>query len=287
MRLFVRRIRTSCTRAFKGYGETGPDREKKGLDLILQAEGGIMSVTGPEGGSPVKAGQAICDLTAGIYAALGIMTRLREVARGKGGGKLDVSLFDAIVSIMNEYLTSYSIDGRVPGPQGTTHQTIVPYQLFETKDGYIVTGVPTDDRWDEFVDTVGCESVRDYATNKARVEHEAAVVGAIQSQLDEETTTYWLESLIEAGFPAGPVNTVADVVEHDQAAARNLVIDHDDPDAGTIILPGHPIRFPNFSTEIHSPAPRLGADTEAVFEDVALDQTVLDEWRTGGAFGDG
>ena len=139
----------------KGYGETGPAREKKGLDMILQAEGGIMSVTGPESGSPVKVGQAIGDLTAGMQAAIGVLAKLQERGRidGVGGepidtaeggadtgafvGKFDVGLFDAIVSLMNEYLTFYSMNGEVPSPQGVTHQSMVPYQLFETADGHV------------------------------------------------------------------------------------------------------------------------------------------------------
>jgi crotonobetainyl-CoA:carnitine CoA-transferase CaiB-like acyl-CoA transferase len=271
--------------SIKGYGETGPQKEKKGLDLVLQAEGGIMSVTGPEGEGSVKVGQAIGDLTAGMFATIGILARLREVAGGKNGGKLDVGLFDAVVSMMNEYLTFYSLDGQVPGPQGSSLQSIVPYQLFETGDGHLVTGVPSDERWEDFVDAVGCESVRHYDTNDERARHETEVIDAIQKQMSSEPTEYWLRVLAEAGFPVGPLNDVEDVVHHDQAAARGLAVGHDDPDAGEVILPGHPIHFPDFSTEIRSPAPRLGEHTEAVFESVAGGQRTLDEWAEDGAFG--
>lgn len=275
----------------KGYGKTGPLKEKNGMDLVLQAEGGLMSVTGPEDGDPVKVGQAIGDLTAGMYAAIGILARLHAVDEGGeaeavAGGQFDVGLYDSVVSVMNEYLTFHSLDGRVPGPQGTSHQSLVPYQLFETADGYVVTAVPSDDRWDDFVDVVGCDSIRHHDTNEKRVEHEADVVDAIHSKLEEKSTEYWLEALGTAGFPVGPLNDVADVVDHEQAAARGLVPTYDDPDAGEVILPGHPIHFPDFEPEIRSPPPRLGEHTKAVFEDIAPDQTTLDRWADAGAFGE-
>lgn len=294
--------------SIKGYGETGPRKEQAGLDLILQAEGGIMSVTGPEGGEPVKVGQAIGDLTTGMFTAIGILARLYE--RGAAGGasadaggadaesadadepagsfngKFDVGLFDSIVTLMNEYLTSYSMDGSVPGPQGTSHQTLVPYQRFETADGALVTGVPSDDRWDDFVELVGREELAEYPTNDDRFEHADAVVEIIQEEFATEPTEYWLDRLIDYGFPCGPINDVEDVVNYDQTRARDLVVEHDDPDWGECLLPGHPINFPEHDDVVRSPAPRLGEHTESVFADVAGDQTTLDEWREGGAFGD-
>ncbi|TKX78619.1 CoA transferase [Halorubrum sp. SD626R] len=277
--------------SIKGYGETGPRKKQAGLDLILQAEGGIMSVTGPEGGEPVKVGQAIGDLTTGMFTAIGLLARLYE--RGHLGdgddesfnGKFDVGLFDSIVTLMNEYLTSYSMDGSVPGPQGTSHQTLVPYQRFETADGALVTGVPSDDRWDDFVELVGREELAEYPTNDDRFEHADTVVGIIEEEFETESTEYWLDRLIEYGFPCGPINDVEDVVNYDQTRARNLVVEHDDPDWGECLLPGHPINFPDHDDIVRSPAPRLGEHTESVFAEVAGDQTTLDEWRDEGAFG--
>ncbi|WP_129115487.1 CaiB/BaiF CoA transferase family protein [Halegenticoccus tardaugens] len=283
--------------SIKGYGETGPLREKPGLDLILQAEGGIMSVTGPEGGDPVKVGQAIGDLTTGMFAAIAILARLYERGRvdstdpadstdSRGfTGKFDVGLFDSIVVLMNEYLTNYSMTGEVPGPQGTTHQTLVPYQVFETADGYVVTGVPSDDRWDDFVDVLDREELREYPTNDDRQANQEAVTGIIQEEFEGRSTDYWLDLLTEHGFPNGPINDVADVAGHEQSFARDLVVEHDDPDWGSCLLPGHPVHFPDYDATVRSPAPRLGEHTDEVFADVAGDQTTLDEWGEGGAFG--
>ncbi|MFO8114786.1 MAG: CoA transferase [Halorubrum sp.] len=278
--------------SIKGYGETGPRKKQAGLDLILQAEGGIMSVTGPEGGEPVKVGQAIGDLTTGMFAAIGILARLYEREGPEAGdgesfnGKFDVGLFDSIVTLLNEYLTSYSMDGSVPGPQGTSHQTLVPYQRFETADGALVTGVPSDDRWDDFVELVGREELAEYPTNDDRYEHADTVVGIIEEEFATEPTEYWLDRLIDYGFPCGPINDVEDVVNYDQTRARDLVVEHDDPDWGECLLPGHPINFPEHDDVVRSPAPRLGEHTESVFGELVGDQTTLDEWREDGAFGD-
>jgi len=271
--------------SIKGYGKTGPLKEKKGLDLILQAEGGIMSVTGPEGGDPVKVGQALGDLNTGLLTTIGILARLYEREQTGEGGQFDVGLYDAVVSFLNEYITSYSMTGDVPGPQGTSHQTSVPYQLFETADSHIVTGVGSDERWDDFVEAIGREELADYPTNADRVEHKERVVSIIQEEFRKEPTEYWLDRLTEYGFPNGPMNNVEDVVENEQSEARGLVEEHDDPDWGECLMPGHPIHFPDHDTSIRSPAPRLGEDVEEVFGELADDDQV-EAWREGGAFGD-
>jgi crotonobetainyl-CoA:carnitine CoA-transferase CaiB-like acyl-CoA transferase len=275
--------------SIKGYGESGPSKEKPGLDLILQAEGGIMSVTGPEGGDPVKVGQAVGDLTAGMFATIGVLARLYERDRTDEAafdGTFDVSLFDSIVALLNEYHTEYSMDGSVPGPQGTSHQTLVPYQRFETADGAVVTGVPSDDRWGAFVEMLGREELAEYGTNRERRENADRVVGIIQEEFEEEPTEFWLERLTEYGFPNGPINDVEDVVTHEQTEARDLVVEHEDPDWGECLLPGHPIDFHGSDVGVREPAPRLGEHTEEVFAHVADDQATLDRWTEDGAFGD-
>lgn len=272
--------------SIKGYGKTGPMKEKPGLDLILQAEGGIMSLTGPEDGDPVKVGQAIGDLSSGMFAAVGILARLHEAEQTGSGGQFDVGLFDAVVTLLNEYPTGYDLTGEVPGTQGTSHQTLVPYQLFDTADGQLVLGVPSDDRWDDFVDAVGCEAVREYGTNDERTANRDEVVGAIQERLNEEPASHWAAVLDEANFPNGPLNDVSEVVDHPQAEARELFARIEDR-GESLLLPNHPLHFPDHDeVGVRGPAPDLGEHTDSVFGEVAGDQTTLDEWRAGGAFGD-
>lgn len=280
--------------SIKGYGETGPLKDKKGLDLVIQAEGGITSVTGPEGGDPVKVGTPVVDLGTGIFATVAILARLyqRERGRAPGGenapdgasGKFDVGLLDTAVSLMNEYPTLYSLTGEVPGPQGVAHQTAVPYQSFETADGEVVTGVVSDRRWDDFVDLLGREELREYPTNHDRAEHRDRVVEIIQEEFAKEPTDYWIDRLTERGFPNAPLNDVADLVDYEQVRARELVEEVEDPEAGRTLVPGFPIRFPETDTSVSGSAPSLGEHTEEVFSEVADDQTTLDRWVEGGAF---
>jgi CoA:oxalate CoA-transferase len=175
--------------------------------------------------------------------------------------------------------------GEVPGPQGTSHQTSVPYQLFETKDSHIVTGVGSDERWDDFVEAIGREELAEYPTNADRVEHKETVISIIQAEFRKETTDFWLDRLTEYGFPNGPMNNVEDVVQNEQSEARGLVEEHDDPDWGECLMPGHPIHFPDHDTSIRSPAPTLGDDVDDVFGAIA-DEEQVEAWREGGAFGD-
>lgn len=272
--------------SIKGYGTTGPYRDRPGLDLILQAEGGIMSVTGPEDGEPVKVGQAIGDLTTGMFATIGVLARLCQRRDADEGfdGRFDVGLFDSIVTLMNEYHTWYSIDGRVPGPQGRSHQTMVPYQLFETADGYLATGVPSDERWSAFVELLDVEELAKYQKNDQRRAHREEIVGALQDRFVTAPTDHWVERLTEHGFPAGPLNDVEDVIEHEQTRARNLIFEHTDDVGDEYYLPGHPIHFPDYDPELRYPAPRLGEHTEEVMLEMT-DQTEIDDWSEGGAFG--
>lgn len=279
--------------SIKGYGETGPYKDKKGVDLILQAEGGIMSITGPEDGEPVKVGQAIADLNTGMFATTGIMTRLHELERHREqdridefNGKFDVSLFDTVVTLMNEYITLYAMTGDVPGPQGSSHQTVVPYQMFETTDGHIVTGAVNDKMFQEFAEVIGREDLQRYETAQDRWDNKDELIEEIQGELEKETTDHWIDLLTEHGFPNGPLNDISEVVEHEQALARGVVQEFDDPEWGPCLLPGFPIHFPNHDTTIRRSAPGHGEHNEEVFSEVAGDQTKLSEWEENGAFGD-
>jgi len=273
--------------SIKGYGNTGPYKERPGLDLILQAEGGIMSVTGPEEGKPVKVGQAIGDLTTGLFATIGVLARLYQRTHSNDGfdGSFDVGLFDSIVTLMNEYLTWYSINGHIPGPQGRSHQTVVPYQLFETADGQVATGVPSDERWSEFVQLLGVDEIEKFTSNEHRIENREEIIEILQTRFRTKPTDYWVERITKHGFPAGPLNDVEDVVHHDQTRARDLVYEYTNEAGDKYFLPGHPINFPDYNPEMRYPVPRLGEHTGEVFQEVT-NQTEIDDWKKDGAFGD-
>lgn len=287
----------------KGYGEEGPDSDRRGVDLVMQAEGGIMSVTGPEDGQPVKLGQALGDIGSGLYAIIGVLTalyereRLREPAEtagagegdgedGGGGQKVETNLFGTIVSFMEEYITRYGITGEDPTPYGTRHQTGVPYELFETADGHMVLSVTGQGAWERFVTEVldDADHLLEYDSQRLRQEHYAELMAVIRPKLREKTTAKWREIFDEMGFPNGPLNRVSDVVEHRQARARDYVFEYEDDEVGEVTLHGHPLHFSDAETSVRSGPPQLGEHTEAVLTE-HLDRTPeeVDRLREDGA----
>ena len=271
----------------KGYGEEGPDSDRRGVDLVMQAEGGIMSVTGPEGGPPVKLGQALGDIGSGLYALIGILTALYERERFReppengedgsesgGGQKVETNLFGTIVSFMEEYITRYGITGENPTPYGTRHQTGVPYELFETADGHMVLSVTGRGAWERFVTEVldDADHLLEYDSQRLRQEHYAELMDEIRPKLRERTTAEWREIFDGMGFPNGPLNRVSDVVEHPQARARDYVFEYEDEHIGEVKMHGHPLHFSDAERSVRSGPPQLGEHTEDVLTDV-LDRT--------------
>jgi CoA:oxalate CoA-transferase len=284
----------------KGYGEEGPDSDRRGVDLVMQAEGGIMSVTGPEDGQPVKLGQALGDIGSGLYALVGILTALYERERlggdgdrgegdseGEGAGqKVETNLFGTVVSFMEEYITRYGITGEDPTPYGTRHQTGVPYELFETADGHMVVSVTGHGAWERFVTEILDEAdhLLEYDSQRLRQEHYAELMEAIRPTLRGRTTAEWREIFEDLGFPNGPLNRVSDVVEHPQARARGYVFEYEDEAVGEVTLHGHPLHFSDADTSVRSGPPQLGEHTDAVLtEHLDRSPEEVDRLREDGA----
>lgn len=245
----------------KGYGESGPYKDRKGVDLVMQAEGGLMSVTGTRDGEVVKVGQAIGDIGAGLFTTIGILGALHHRDKTGEGQKVETSLFGTIVSFMEEYFTMYGITGENPGPKGTRHQTGVPYELFETKDGEMVISVPNR-RWDAFTtDVLEAPELARLDTQQKRQEQYGELMDVLRPKLRERTTAEWREVLDELGCPNGPLNEVSDVVDHPQAQARDYVFEYDDPNIGEVLMHGHPFHLSASPKEIRSGPPLLGQHT--------------------------
>lgn len=282
--------------SIKGYGEEGPDSDRRGVDLVMQAEAGIMSVTGPEDGQPVKLGQALGDIGSGLYALVGILTALYERERlgddGEGdrsdgaGQKVETNLFGTVVSFMEEYITRHGITGEDPTPYGTRHQTGVPYELFETADGHMVLSVTGRGAWERFVTEVleDADHLLEYDSQRLRQEHYAELMAAIRPTLRERSTAEWREIFDDLGFPNGPLNRVSDVVEHPQARARDYVFEYEDEAVGEVTLHGHPLHFSEADTSVRSGPPQLGEHTDDVLTG-HLDRTPaeVDRLREDGA----
>jgi len=253
--------------SIKGYGESGPHKDRKGVDLVMQAEGGLMSVTGTEDGEVVKVGQAIGDIGAGLYTTIGVLSALNHRQQTGEGQKVETSLFGTIVSFMEEYLTMYGITGEDPGPRGTRHQTGVPYELIETKDGHLVMMVPGR-VWEEFVANVlDAPELAEYDTQQRKQEHYEEIMDVLRPEFRKRTTEEWREILDELGCPNGPLNEVSDVVEHPQARDREYVFDYEDPNIGEVTLHGYPFHLSKTGREIRSGPPLLGEHNEEVLSE--------------------
>lgn len=254
--------------SIRGYGEDGPAADRKGVDLVLQAEGGIMSVTGPAGGPPVKVGQAVGDIGAGLYAVIAILVALREREHSGRGQKVSTNLFGTIVSFMEEYLTMYGITGEDPTPFGTRHQTAVPYELFETADGHLAVLVPGH-RWEAFCEQIlEAPEIAEFDTARLRQEHYGEIAAVMRPRFREQTTAEWRERLDAFGIPNGPLNSVSDVVAHPQARDQEYVFEYDDPHLGEVTLSGYPLHFSRAETSVRRGPPGLGEHTEEVLREV-------------------
>jgi len=240
------------TCSLTAFGGDGPYRDLPGFDLVLQAMGGGMSITGEPGGAPTRSGIPIGDLAGGVFAALAVCAALLRRERTGRGEHVDLSLLDVQVSLLT-YVAQYFItDGRVPGPIGSGHQSVVPYQAFATADGHVVVAVFGEGFWAPLCRALGLEELVDrYPDNASRHAHREEVVARLQRRLAERTTDEWVRALRAAGVPCGPVNTVDRVLGDPQVRHRGMVVSD-----GERELLGNPIKTGEPDT--FRPAPALG-----------------------------
>ena len=245
------------TCSMTAFGGDGPYRDLPAYDLVLQAMGGGMSITGEPGGRPVRAGIPIGDLAGGAFAALAVCAALLRKERYKTGHgqHIDLSLLDVQVSLLTYVAQYFMTDGRVPGPIGSAHQSVVPYQAFQTADGDVVVAVFGEGFWAPLCRAMGLEGlIHRYPDNAARRAHREEVVDLLQRRFLERTTDEWVEAIWAAGVPGGPVNTVDRVLRDRQVRHRGMVVSD-----GERELLGNPIKTGGDDT--FKPAPALGQHT--------------------------
>ncbi len=270
--------------SLSGYGEWGPYSEKPAYDLMIQAEGGMMSITGEREGDPVRVGVAIADIGAGMYATQSILAALlaREL-RDAGGQKIDVSLLDAQAAWMSYMATNYFASGETPGKMGSAHPTIVPYQAFATRDGHVVVAAASEKLWRAFCGAIDREDLPDvdrFATNTDRVEHREKLVPILAAELEGYTTDEALDRLSAHDVPARAVHDMADVFDHPQVAARGMRREVDHP-VGPIEMPGSPMFLSGTPTSIRRHPPELGEHTEEVLRETGYTTDEIDRFRAG------
>jgi crotonobetainyl-CoA:carnitine CoA-transferase CaiB-like acyl-CoA transferase len=257
--------------SISGFGQTGPYRDRPGYDFMIQALGGLMSVTGkPDaepGGGPVKVGVAMADLCSGLYATVGILAALNSRNATGRGEHIDVSLLDVQVAMLANQSLNYLTSGVSPTRLGNAHPNIVPYEAFKTSDGHIVLAVGNDAQFARFCKLAGQPELNAdtrFATNPERVKHRAILGPIITQLMQQQSTAWWLEHLNAAGVPCGPVNSIEDVFADEQVQARCLRLDLPHSVAGTVPSVASPLVFGSARSTSNQAPPVLGEHTDGV-----------------------
>ncbi len=250
-----------------GFGNSGPDRERAGYDTILQGVSGLMSITGERDGPPVKAGVALVDEITALYAHGAILAALLHRERTGQGQKVECSLLESGVAAMMNAATAYLLAGVVQGRWGSAHESLVPYQAFRARDGYLIVGAGNDRLWKALCEVLGAPEWADdprFDTNLKRVERREELVGLIEARLRGRSRDEWIAGFAAAGLPTGPINTVDQVFSDPQVLHRGMVQEIEHPTAGTVRLLGIPVKFSETPGEIRLAPPLLGQHTDEV-----------------------
>ncbi len=250
-----------------GFGNSGPARERAGYDSILQGITGLMSITGEREGPPVKAGVALIDEITALYAHGAILAALLHRERTGQGQKVECSLLESGVAAMMNAATAYLVAGAVQGRWGSAHESLVPYQAFKARDGYLIIGAGNDRLWKAFCEVIGAPEWADdprFDTNLKRVERREELVRLIEARLQARSRDQWIAAFAAAGLPTGPINAVDQVFRDPQVLHRGMVQEIDHPTAGRVKLVGIPVKFTATPGEIRLPPPLLGQHTEEV-----------------------
>ena len=273
--------------ASSGYGHTGPDSRKPAYDILAQAEGGIMSITGWPGGAPVRVGCSMGDITAALFTANGILAALYQRESTGEGQKIDVAMLDCQVAILENALARYQVTGTPPLPLGNRHPTITPFQAYRASDDYLVVAMGNDSLWRAFCTAVERTDLADderFATNHGRTENLDALNAILEPLFASRTVDEWNELLDAAKIPHSRINTIDKVMEHPQVLARNMVVEVDDPVAGRVKIAGNPIKMSSFPDETSRPrVPELGEHTDEVLASLGFTTTEIAALKAQGA----
>ena len=259
--------------SLSGFGQTGPHAQNRALDVIIQAAGGLMSITGETNGPPVKPGASIGDLTAGLFTAIGILSALHEREKSGKGQYIDISMLDCQLSILENAFARYFATGEIPKRLGTRHAVFTPFQAFETKDGYIVIAMVGGARnqWPLFCAIIGRLELMDderYQTGASRTEHYDELSPILNEVLKTKTTGEWIRELTEVGIPCGPINNIAEAAADPQVEHRKMIIDVPHPKLGKVKMINTPVKLSRTPGSIDGPAPELGQDTREILMDL-------------------
>jgi crotonobetainyl-CoA:carnitine CoA-transferase CaiB-like acyl-CoA transferase len=278
-----------------GFGQTGPYRGRAGYDYAIQGMGGLMSVTGPSraeiaddapGGGPQKVGVAVADLFTGMYATVAILAALRHRDRTGQGQAIDMALLDTQVAMLANLGAGFLASGVAPQRAGNAHQNIVPYQVFEVADGHLILAVGNDAQFARLCTIAGCSELATdprFARNASRVRNRAVLVPLLAAHLKLRSRAEWLADLEAAKVPAGPINDLAEVFADPHVQHRGMAVELPHPLAGSVRLVASPIKLGATPVRYRRAPPLLGADTDAVLNEIGLDADAIAALRRAGA----
>jgi CoA:oxalate CoA-transferase len=249
-----------------GFGETGPGSKRPAFDQVVQAYGGGMSITGTNKEHPIRAGIPIGDLGGGMFGVIGVLAALHQRQSTGVGQHVDISMLDAQISMLNYMATMYFLSDTDPFPIGNSHFVHVPYNTFETSDGFIVIAVIFDSFWLNLLEVLDCEELRQeqYLQQPGRLADKKFIEGRINDIFKTDTSAHWLAQLDAKRIPCAPVNSFSQALSDEQVRYRDMVVELTHPNGKTTHGPGNPIKLSGVNEEVYTPAPLLGQDTDAV-----------------------
>ena len=272
--------------ASSGFGHTGPYSKRAAYDAVVQAMGGVMSITGELGGKPTKVGSSIGDIIAGMYTAIGILGALAYRNESGKGQKVDVAMLDSQVSILENAVARYAASGVSPGPIGNRHPSIIPFEDFETSNGSIMIAAGNDTLFKSLVKVLDAEELGEderFNTNPKRGENYDELRPLLAEPLKTKTTEEWIDILNDAGVPNGPINDIEGVVNDPQVKAREMIVEVDHPVAGKTKMPGVPVKMSETQGEVRTPAPTLGQHTDEILREFGLSDEEIKELKESGS----
>jgi CoA:oxalate CoA-transferase len=260
--------------AASGFGHTGPFSHYPSYDMVVQGLGGIMSITGHPGMPLTRIGTSIGDLAGGLYTTIALNAALLHRERTGEATKVDVALFDCQLALLENAIMRYTTTGEIPGPMGARHPSITPFEAFATQDGNLIIAAGNDGLWVKLTEALGRPDLAqnpNYKTNPLRNQHQPQLKAEIDMILSANTTEHWIGVIEAAGIPCGPVNNVEQALGHPQTAARNMLIEVDDPITGKLSLAGNPMKLSAFADPpTRAPAPDLDADRAKILRELGM-----------------